>query len=241
MALSSMTGFAREHGVAGYLRLGVGTQIGQLQGARRQAASAARAGTRSKRRCARRAAELLSRGSVFANLTGHARRRGDGGARQRAGARRGARDTATRSPARSNAAPPTLDGILALKGVIEITEAEETEDERRAAEGAVVAGFAQALKSLQQMRRHEGEALGRLLGARLIGDRGAGRARGGRARPQGRSDQGAARRADRDVARSLARGSIPTGCTRRRSCSPPRPTSARNSIVSSPMWRRRAN
>ena len=41
------------------------------------------------------------------------------------------------------AAPPTLDGILALKGVIEVSEAEESETERDAAETAVVAGFAQ--------------------------------------------------------------------------------------------------
>ena len=66
-----------------------------------------------------------------------------------------------------NAAPPTLDGILALKGVIEVTEAEESEDERRAAETAVAAGFIDALKGLQQMRRYEGEALGRVLDARL--------------------------------------------------------------------------
>ena len=65
------------------------------------------------------------------------------------------------------ATPPTLDGILALKGVIEVTEAEEREDERRAAETAVVAGFAEALKGLQQMRRHEGDALGNILSARL--------------------------------------------------------------------------
>ena len=51
--------------------------------------------------------------------------------------------------------------------MIEITEAEETEDEHRAAEAAVVAGFVQALKGLGLMRRHEGEALGRLLETRL--------------------------------------------------------------------------
>ena len=48
-----------------------------------------------------------------------------------------------------------------------MAEAEESEDERRAAEGAVVAGFAEALKGLEQMRRHEGEALGKILAARL--------------------------------------------------------------------------
>ncbi len=62
-----------------------------------------------------------------------------------------------------DAAPPTLDGILALKGVIEITETDEREEERRAAEAAIVAGFAQALADLVAMRRAEGETLGGLL------------------------------------------------------------------------------
>jgi uncharacterized protein (TIGR00255 family) len=65
------------------------------------------------------------------------------------------------------AAPPSLDGLLALKGVIEITEAEENENERRAAETAVVAGFTDAVGSLAETRRSEGVALGRVLATRL--------------------------------------------------------------------------
>jgi len=65
------------------------------------------------------------------------------------------------------AAPPNLDGVLALKGVIEVIDADENEDERRAAETAAIAGFALALASLIEMRRHEGEALERVLTARL--------------------------------------------------------------------------
>ena len=65
------------------------------------------------------------------------------------------------------AAPPSLDGILALKGVIEVSEAEETEDERRAAEAAIVAGFGHVLDGLTEMRRTEGRALGKVLTARL--------------------------------------------------------------------------
>ncbi len=40
-----------------------------------------------------------------------------------------------------DASPPSLDGLLALKGVIEVGDAEEREDERRAAEAAVIAGL----------------------------------------------------------------------------------------------------
>ena len=66
-----------------------------------------------------------------------------------------------------DAAPPTLDGILALKGVIEVTEEDESEEDRRAAEAAIVAGFDKALADLIAMRREEGATLGRLLSARL--------------------------------------------------------------------------
>ena len=64
-------------------------------------------------------------------------------------------------------APPSLDGILALKGVMEVSEAEESESERSTAEAAVVAGFGEALKGLAEMRRTEGQALGKILAARL--------------------------------------------------------------------------
>jgi uncharacterized protein (TIGR00255 family) len=66
-----------------------------------------------------------------------------------------------------DAAKPTLDGILSLKGVIEVTEEDEREEDRRAAEAAILAGFDQALADLLAMRREEGATLGRLLSARL--------------------------------------------------------------------------
>ena len=65
------------------------------------------------------------------------------------------------------AARPTLDGILALKGVMEIVEEDESEGDRRAAEAAIIAGFNQTLTELVAMRRAEGATLGRLLSARI--------------------------------------------------------------------------
>jgi uncharacterized protein (TIGR00255 family) len=62
---------------------------------------------------------------------------------------------------------PTLDGILALKGVIEIVEEDERPEDRRAAEAAIIAGFNKTLADLVAMRRAEGATLGRLLLARL--------------------------------------------------------------------------
>jgi uncharacterized protein (TIGR00255 family) len=68
---------------------------------------------------------------------------------------------------RIEAAPPSLDGILAMKGVVEVADQDEREDERLAAEAALVAGFAKTLEALAAMRRHEGVALGMLLNTRL--------------------------------------------------------------------------
>jgi len=65
------------------------------------------------------------------------------------------------------AEPARLDGILGVKGVIEVVDAQEREDERREAEAAVLAGFEASLAGLAQMRHHEGEALGRVLSERL--------------------------------------------------------------------------
>jgi uncharacterized protein (TIGR00255 family) len=68
---------------------------------------------------------------------------------------------------RVSAAEPRLDGILSLKGVIEIIEPDEREEDRRAAETAVIAGFEAAVAELAAMRRREGEALERVLGERI--------------------------------------------------------------------------
>jgi uncharacterized protein (TIGR00255 family) len=62
--------------------------------------------------------------------------------------------------------PPRLDGILSLKGVIDVVDEGEREEDRRAAETAVLAGFQDALEDLTAMRRQEGEALARVLALR---------------------------------------------------------------------------
>jgi uncharacterized protein (TIGR00255 family) len=68
---------------------------------------------------------------------------------------------------RIKAEPARLDGILAIKGVIEVADADEREEDRVAAQAAVTTGFQDALGELAKMRRHEGDALGRILGTRL--------------------------------------------------------------------------
>ena len=56
-------------------------------------------------------------------------------------------------------AKPTLDGLLALKGVIETREDEDDAETRAAVEAAMVASIAQALDGLKAARLEEGAAL----------------------------------------------------------------------------------
>jgi uncharacterized protein (TIGR00255 family) len=165
MALSSMTGFARRHGASGAYAWAWEVKSVNAKGLDLKLRmppgwDAAEAPARAL------AAGKLARGSVFANLTV-----------TRSGAAPAVRvnepvlaavlATLKSLDGKVAASPPSLDGILALRGVIEVTEAEEIEDERRAAEAAVIAGFGEALGALCDMRRHEGRALGDVLGARL--------------------------------------------------------------------------
>ena len=65
------------------------------------------------------------------------------------------------------ATPPTLDGILGLRGVIEVVEEDEPEDQRRALETELLACFDRALEELAGGRRLEGAALAHILKDRL--------------------------------------------------------------------------
>jgi uncharacterized protein (TIGR00255 family) len=62
--------------------------------------------------------------------------------------------------------PPTLDGILALRGIVETAE-EEDEDARSVLDGLILASLDRALVDLAAMRMREGAALGTVLAARL--------------------------------------------------------------------------
>jgi uncharacterized protein (TIGR00255 family) len=165
VALSSMTGFARGHGVAGTYAWAWEIKSVNAKGLDLKLRlplgwDAIEPAVRS------RATEALARGSVFANLTVNR----DGAppvARVNEPVLAAVLGALKGLSGKVEAAPPSLDGILSLKGVIEVGEAEESEDERRAAETAIVQGFGQAINGLTAMRRVEGQSLGKLLAARL--------------------------------------------------------------------------
>lgn len=165
MALSSMTGFARSHGSSGAhafewelksvnakgfdFRLRLPPGFDEIEQVLRK-----------------RAAERLIRGTVYANLT-VTRSGPTGDVRVNEDVLTAMLRIATDLAKRTGAAPPTVDGLLALKGVIEIVEPEASEAESEAARAAVVAAFDTALSSLVEMRKNEGATLGAVLGQRL--------------------------------------------------------------------------
>lgn len=64
-------------------------------------------------------------------------------------------------------APPTVDGLLALRGVLEVPETTETEETRAALDAAVGHVLEEALAGLVKARQGEGEALRALLSSQL--------------------------------------------------------------------------
>jgi len=165
MALSSMTGFARGHGVSGPYAWA--WEVKSVNGKGLDLRLRLPAGWDAIEAPVRaRTAESLARGSIQASLTV-----------DRSGVLpvvhvntavlEAVLATARALALRVEAAPPSLDGLLALKGVMEVGEAEEREDERRGAEVAVIGGFTAVIEALAEMRCHEGAALGRILAVRL--------------------------------------------------------------------------
>jgi uncharacterized protein (TIGR00255 family) len=161
MALSSMTGFARGHGVSGAyswawelksvnakgldLRLRMPPGWDVVEGPARHSA-----------------AQVLARGTVHATLT--VERLGIAPiVRVNEPVLAAVLATIRGLAGRVDAAEPRLDGILSLKGVIDVIDEDESEAERGAAEAAVIAGFSATIAELAAMRRHEGEALRRVL------------------------------------------------------------------------------
>jgi uncharacterized protein (TIGR00255 family) len=165
MALSSMTGFARSHGTSGpytfewelksvnakgfdfRMRLPPGWDDVELT-------------------ARKRATELLSRGTVYANLN-IKRSSAASNIRINEDVLAAVVKIAGQLAARIDAVAPSIDGLLSIKGVIEVAEPEANEAEEQAARVAVAASFEEALSSLIDMRKREGATLGDILKQRL--------------------------------------------------------------------------
>jgi uncharacterized protein (TIGR00255 family) len=165
MVLSSMTGFARSHGSSGPY-----TFEWELKSVNAK-------GFDFRMRLPpgwddieplvrKRASDVLSRGTVYANLSVK-RVTATSAVRINEDVLASILKVAGDLSARTGAAAPTVDGLLAIKGVIEVVEPESDEAEDQAARTAVVAAFEDGLKSLVAMRGREGVTLGQILSLRL--------------------------------------------------------------------------
>ncbi|WP_413993014.1 YicC/YloC family endoribonuclease [Labrys okinawensis] len=68
---------------------------------------------------------------------------------------------------RVDAAAPRLDGLFAIKGVLEVEEQEEDDQGRAALQAALLEGFTKAVNECAEMRQREGAALARVLFGRI--------------------------------------------------------------------------
>jgi len=165
MALSSMTGFARSHGASGPysfewelksvnakgldLRLRLPPGWDELEAYAKK-----------------RAAELLARGTVYATLNVK-RANAVSTIKINEDVLASVLKVATQLAGKIDAVAPSIDGLLGIKGVIEVVEPESNEEEDKAAKAAAAKAFDEALGNLVEMRQREGTALGQILGQRM--------------------------------------------------------------------------
>src|SRR5438105_4913455 len=165
MERSSMTGFARSQGASGPytfewelksvnakgfdLRLRLPPGWDELEAAAKK-----------------RAGELLSRGTVYANLN-VTRANSVSAVRINEDVLASIVKVAHTLSGKIDAMAPSIDGLLSIKGVIEVVEPESNEEEDKAAKAAASIAFEQALTSLVEMRRREGASLGQILIQRM--------------------------------------------------------------------------
>ncbi|HEX3405728.1 MAG TPA: YicC/YloC family endoribonuclease [Caulobacteraceae bacterium] len=161
MKLSSMTGFGRTEGAAGAWSWAV--EARSVNGRNLELRFRGPPGFDSLERLAREAAQArFQRGQI--NLSVQARRAVATGAakvnRELLQRYVGLSDELV---AAGSAVLPRADGLLALRGVVEIGEEDETPDARAAVEAAIAVSLAEALDALKASRQAEGASLGKVL------------------------------------------------------------------------------
>ena len=154
MALSSMTGFARNHGASGPYAFEWELKSVNAKGFDLR--------TRMppgwddiESTVRRRSAQVLSRGTVYANLTVK-RSNAASVVRINEDVLASILKVAGDLSGRIDAVAPSIDGLLSIKGVLEVAEPETDEAEEQAAKAAATGAFEQALRSLIDMRERRG-------------------------------------------------------------------------------------
>ena len=165
MALSSMTGFARSHGASGPYSFE--WELKSVNAKRLDLRLRLPPGWDELESYAKkRAGEGLARGTVYATLNV-----------KRANAQSAIKineevlasvvRVAGQLASKIDAVAPSIDGLLAIRGVVEVVEPESDEEEDKAAKAAAAAAFDVALADLVAMRRREGVTLGQILSQRM--------------------------------------------------------------------------
>jgi uncharacterized protein (TIGR00255 family) len=167
MTLASMTGFARAQGALGAWRWAVEIKCVNAKGLDLRLRLPP-GFDRIEAEVRGRLGKALSRGTVFANLTA-GREGASVTARVDAELLAEVAAAARAAAEKFGLAPPTLDGLLAVRGVVEAVEAQDDEATQAAVAAAMLASFDEAIAALVAMRRSEGEALRKVLSERLDG------------------------------------------------------------------------
>lgn len=165
MTLASMTGFARSAGTISAWRYA--WEIKTVNGRGLDLRLRVPPGFDAVGERARKAAgEALKRGNCQITLTA-TRDEVAPTLRVNDGVLRSLLDALARTPLPSGIAPPTMDGLLNVRGIVETVGPSTDEPLPAAIEDALVAGFAAALADLLTARGSEGAALAAVLGEQL--------------------------------------------------------------------------
>jgi uncharacterized protein (TIGR00255 family) len=165
MSLTSMTGFSRAAGALGPWRWSVEIKCVNAKGLDLRLRLPP-GFDRIESEARARLAKGLARGSCFATITAQRE-----GARARARLDLGALEeiivVARAAAAKAGLAPPTMDGVLAVRGVVEVVETPDDDASFAAVCAAALDSLDLAIAALVASRRAEGAALTAILSERL--------------------------------------------------------------------------
>ncbi|HLW91843.1 MAG TPA: YicC/YloC family endoribonuclease [Roseiarcus sp.] len=165
MPLSSMTGFARVTGAEGPYRWVVELKSVNAKGLDLRLRTPP-GFDRIEGEARARLAKALARGACFATISAH-REGGVAKAKVNPEALAAVIAAAKEAAQKAELAPPTIDGVLAVRGVVEVDEASEDEDGLAAACEGALKSCDEAIAALVAMRKAEGGALAAILDKRL--------------------------------------------------------------------------
>jgi uncharacterized protein YicC (UPF0701 family) len=167
MSLTSMTGFARAAGALGPWRWTVEIKCVNAKGLDLQAAACRRASTASRARRGRGSARRWRAAPVSRRFRPRAKSAATQARLDLSALERDHLRPRASAAAKAGLAPPTMDGVLAVRGVVEVVEAVDDEASFAAVCAGALESLDAAIVALVASRRAEGAALQAILSERL--------------------------------------------------------------------------